>query len=101
MNIGMLWFDNDPKSELSKKIERAAVYYQNKYGKTPTVCFVHPSMIPDAAGEAVDGAPPQTRIKSAGVEVRSTRSVLPNHFWIGINGTNGNGAQVSASPADS
>jgi len=82
MQIGMLWFDNDPKAELVTKIERAASYYRNKYGRSPTLCFVHPSMIPPAAGESPVAAP----LRTAGVEVRSARSVLPNHFWIGING---------------
>lgn len=72
MNIGMLWFDNDTKSELSSKIQRAATYYQQKYGKTPNVCFVHPSMIP---------ANTQPKLN---LELRTTRSVLPNHFWLGI-----------------
>ncbi len=73
MNIGMLWFDNDPKADLKVKVERAANYYQTKYGQSPNLCFVHPSMIPSEAG------------KAGPVEIRPNRSVLPNHFWIGIN----------------
>jgi hypothetical protein len=72
MNIGMLWFDNDPKAELGFKIRRAADYYRSKYGKTPDLCFVHPSLLVDCK--------PQT----GKIEVRSSRSVLPDHFWIGI-----------------
>ena len=75
MNIGMLWFDNDPKADLAVKISRAATYYQNKYGSIPNLCFVHPSMV---KGEAS---------KTAGLEVRASRSVLPNHFWLGVNAT--------------
>jgi hypothetical protein len=74
MNIGMLWFDNDQKSELAVKISRAASYYQSKYGKKPNLCFVHPSMLP------------HDQPKPNGIEIRTTRSVLPNHFWIGVNG---------------
>jgi hypothetical protein len=81
MKIGMLWFDNDPKVELVAKVEKAAAYYRAKYGCSPTLCFVHPSMIPPANAELA-AAP----LRTGGVEVRSTRSVLPNHFWIGING---------------
>jgi hypothetical protein len=84
MNVGMLWFDNDPKSELTLKVERAAIYYRNKYGQTPTVCFVHPSMLAINSSESVDAA----KIKAAGVEVRPASTVLPNHFWIGVNGVN-------------
>lgn len=72
MNVGMLWFDNDTKSEIKTKIKRAAVYYQKKYGQTPNLCYVHPSMVSEE---------PQ---KSDGIEVRTTRSVLPHHFWIGV-----------------
>ncbi len=72
MNIGMLWFDNDPKADLSNKIERAADYYRRKYGRLPDLCFVHPSML---------GSSPARPSK---IEIRSSRSILPNHFWIGI-----------------
>jgi hypothetical protein len=73
MKTGMLWFDNDPKTDLIGKIDRAARYYQTKYGCRPDLCFVHPSML---ASE---------KIKAAGVEVRPNRQVLPNHLWIGVN----------------
>lgn len=84
MNVGMLWFDNDPKSELTLKVERAATYYLNKYGKSPTVCFVHPSMLGAKVSESEDAA----EIKAGGIEVRPASTVLPNHFWIGVNGVN-------------
>ena len=75
MKIGMLWFDNDPHTTLAAKVEKAAAYYITKYGRIPTVCFVHPSMLP---------TPPQ----DVGMEVRPTKSVLPNHFWLGVNAAN-------------
>ena len=96
MNIGMLWFDNDPKTGLDKKIERAAAYYRTKYGRTPTLCFVHPSMMPGRNGGSRDGRnaePVPKNIEApenyiaGGVEVRGNRSVLPNHLWIGVNGS--------------
>lgn len=80
MNIGMLWFDNDPKAGLGVKLERAASYYRQKYGQPPTLCFVHPSMLPPAA--VVE--PEKPALVEAGIEVRSNRSVLPNHFWLGV-----------------
>lgn len=79
MNIGMLWFDNDPKAEIGIKIERAATYYRSKYGKAPNLCFVHPTML---GGEPAEK--PTSMAKDGGIEVRPSRSVLPNHFWIGI-----------------
>jgi hypothetical protein len=82
--IGMLWFDNDPKTELTIKIERAVAYYHNKYGRPPTVCFVHPSMLAATTNQKEENL----TLRAAGVEIRSTRTVLPNHFWIGVNGVN-------------
>jgi hypothetical protein len=70
--VGMLWFDNDPKADLPTKVKRAVDYYVRKYAGTPTICYVHPSLIP-------------TGLTHAGnLEVRANRSVLPNHFWLCI-----------------
>ncbi len=70
MNAGMLWFDNDPKTPLAAKIHQAAEYYRRKHGRTPDLCLVNPG----AAGDAyVDG-----------ITVRSLRSILPGHLWIGV-----------------
>jgi hypothetical protein len=81
MNIGMLWFDNDPKTEIEAKIARAASYYRNKYGKAPNLCFVHPTMLGITLSPNGNGA-----IRSGPVEVRISPSIRPNHFWIGVDG---------------
>jgi hypothetical protein len=88
MEIGMLWFDNDKKSDYEAKIERAATYYRDKYGKAPNLCFVHPCMIPENGNPTsdkfnLDTEPPS--LQSQGVEIRTSKTMLPNHFWIGIN----------------
>ena len=49
MNVGMLWFDNDPRTALTAKVARAADYYRQKYGLVPDLCLVHPSMLSGAA----------------------------------------------------
>lgn len=72
MHAGMLWFDNDPKTALTVKIEKAANYYRQKYGRNPDLCLVHPSML----GE---NAPRNNKIV-----IRPYRSIMPDHIWIGI-----------------
>lgn len=72
MREGMLWFDNDERRSLNDKIERAAQYYQSKYGTRPTLCFVYPTMLLSGPATLED------------IEVRATNSVLPNHFWLGV-----------------
>ena len=93
MNIGMLWFDNDKNETINEKIKRAANYYKKKYGKSPTLCFVHPSMLPTIAymkNNVIDTKPDDQKKKkpyfAGNIEVKLNQSVLPNHFWIGING---------------
>ena len=71
MNKGMLWFDNSPKKGLAQKIAEAVQYYRTKYGHTPNLCMVNPSM----QGETVE---------LDGVMVKSYRPVLPGYLWIGI-----------------
>lgn len=70
MNIGMLWFDNDPKTSFAQKVNKATAYYLNKYGKSPNMVFVsiHQQNIENVAG----------------VTIKQTRSVLPGHFWVGL-----------------
>lgn len=80
MNVGMLWFDNDNKSDLPTKVNRAATYYHGKYGVHPNLCFVHPSM----ANKISPEKPEPGSIRTGDIEVRLTKSVLPHHFWIGV-----------------
>lgn len=72
MSTGMLWFDNDPKSDLLAKIQRAMDYYQKKYGQKPDLCYVNPA--------AVTEKPP----KGAGIDVQTNQMILPNHLWLGV-----------------
>ncbi len=73
MNVGMLWFDNDKGADLDAKVKRAADYYSKKYGKAPNLCFVNPGMVVKS-GQMV----------AESVELRTSQSLLPNHFWMGV-----------------
>ncbi|MGD8555712.1 MAG: hypothetical protein PVJ32_09765 [Anaerolineales bacterium] len=73
MQVGMLWFDSDQRKDLRVKIERAAGYYHHKYGEAANVCFAHPSTL---------GNQPPGNV--AGLQLRPSGLVLPNHFWLGV-----------------
>lgn len=78
MKSGMLWFDNDPKRPLTEKVERAAARFVEKYGQPANLCYANP-----ATAEA------QT---IGAITVKQARSILPNHFWLGVSETNGGDA---------
>lgn len=77
MHTGMLWFDNS-QSSLNVKIQKAVDYYHKKYGQTPDLCLVHPSMLEKD----------QTKLEVNKLTVRPYRPVLPGHIWIGIEDKN-------------
>ncbi len=73
MHTGLLWFDNDPRTTLSVKIQKAMEYYIRRFGRNPNLCLVHPSML-DVN---------QIQLELGKLVVRAYRSVSPGHFWIG------------------
>jgi len=73
MNVGMLWFDNDPRTALKIKVARAADYYRKKYGRIPDLCLVHPTMLIE----------PHPDLELDKMAVRTNRAILPGHLWIG------------------
>ena len=96
MNVGMLWFDNDPRTALMVKVERAADYYRHKYGQVPDLCLVHPSMLAEPLLTCASTTPSCVRCRAGAgkagkkfaVTVRPNRLVLPGHLWIGIEDKN-------------
>lgn len=72
MNYGMLWFDNDPKTDLTDKVKRAAAYYREKYGQAPNLCLVNPGMVKEEESSSDE------------VEVKTSPAILPHHLWIGF-----------------
>jgi hypothetical protein len=83
MEIGMLWFDESDRS-LKDRVQEAAGFYAEKYGQSPTLCMVHPSMVNGEGNEIGE------------IQLRKARSVMPNHFWVGIDEkANGKGRSAS------
>ncbi|HUI89601.1 MAG TPA: hypothetical protein VLX61_12865 [Anaerolineales bacterium] len=80
MHVGMLWFDDSPGTSLKNKIEKAVVYYRQKYRREPNLCLIHPTMI-----ERNNSKAETMGLDSiAGLTVRPYRPVLPGHLWIGV-----------------
>ena len=74
MHIGMLWFDNDPRTTLSVKIQKAMEYYSKKFGRVPDLCLVHPSMLESG----------QKQFELGKLIIRPYRPVMPGHLCIGV-----------------
>jgi len=74
MHTGILWFDNDPRTTLSVKIQKAMDYYSKKFNRTPDICLVHPSMLDSG----------QKQFELGKLTVRPYRPVMPGHLWIGV-----------------
>lgn len=73
MHTGIRWFDNS-KEPLTVKIQRAAEYYEKKFGRKPDLVLVHPSMLESN----------QRQLEVNKLTVRPYRPVLPGDIWIGI-----------------
>ncbi|CAG1015070.1 hypothetical protein ANAEL_05161 [Anaerolineales bacterium] len=78
MHTGMLWFDNDPRTTLNVKIQKAMDYYSKKFGRTPDICLVHPSMLDNG----------KRQVELGNLTIRPYRPVMPGHFWIGVEDQN-------------
>ena len=86
MDIGMLWYDDDAKRQLDEKVARAVEYYRAKYGVAPTECYLNPGML--------DANQPATI--TAGVRLKPNRTVIKNHFWLGVGEAPPSAAKPSA-----
>lgn len=81
MHTGMLWFDGS-QTALTVKLMKAVEYYFKKYGRTPDLCLLHPSMLDGQNVEEMKLDETHT------LTIRPYRPVLPGHIWIGIEDKN-------------
>ena len=82
MEVGLLWYDGDPKRPLEEKVGQAAERYRQKYGRWPNTCYVHPEIVGKQDGGGLKLA---CRPKSAKATIRvlPAPNVLVHHFWVG------------------
>ncbi len=76
MQVGLLWFDNDPGRGVNAKIQDAAQRYREKFGVAPDTCYVNCGVLGGQGGADL----------SAGLRLRvvPVSNILPHHFWVGM-----------------
>jgi len=81
MDVGLLWYDADPKRRLEDKIGRAAQRYREKYGRWPNTCYVHRQAVDGRNGER----PRACRLPNsrAVIQIISAPNILQHHLWLG------------------
>jgi hypothetical protein len=72
MEVGELFYIENPSLNLEERVLWAAKRYQKKFGQQPTLCMLHPSLLKGG----------QKRLGRLRLEAK--KSVLPNYLWIGI-----------------
>lgn len=79
MSFGMLWFDAD-KVSLEQRLEKAAAYFERKYGARPGGAILPPGSLSEETAQV------------AGLTCSQSRMVHKNHIWLtvegGANGSN-------------
>lgn len=76
MIVGMLWYDDSEHRDLAAKIQRAARTYEKRYGQRPSVVWINPALVGPGGLPTLEG-----------MEIRTTDSVLTNHFCLGSGST--------------
>ena len=82
MDIGLLWYDSDPKRALEDKIGPAVERYREKFGRWPNTCYVHSEVVEGKAGEE-SAVACRLNKPEAMIRVVSAPNVLLHHFWLG------------------
>ncbi len=76
MEIGLLWFDDNKDKSLEAKVSEAVAAYCAKprfAGKTPNICYVHPSTLPEGQ-----------EMRLNGVRIVAAAAIAPYHFFVGV-----------------
>lgn len=89
ISLGLLWFDDDPRRPVTRKIADALERYRDRVGYEPTVCQLHPQQ-----EGALHVAVPTPRARRAPIEatvelpptlkLEPDEHISPNYFMVGI-----------------
>jgi hypothetical protein len=71
VDTGLLWYDGS-KADFATKVLEAKERYEEKFGRKPNCCYVHPECLPEKG------------LPANGIKVVASPTVLPNHFWVGV-----------------
>lgn len=72
MEVGELFYIEDPSLNLEERVLWAADRYQKRFGQQPTLCLIHPSLLKKG----------QKRFGRLRLEAK--KSVLPTYLWMGV-----------------
>ena len=76
MDVGMLWYDNDPKRTLRERVIGGIEAYYAKFQEWPNMCYV-------SAKQWSQEMEFDLTYRGAEVSVITAPNVLIGHFWIG------------------
>lgn len=69
-NSGVMWFENNSKVDLTKRVQAGAARHVEKFGVQPNVCLVNPKT--ELPAEAVID----------GIRLRKDQYVLPDNYLL-------------------
>lgn len=70
-----MYSDSSDQMTVVEKIRKYSSFYEKKYGISPDLCHLHPSLF--------DGIEKEER-DNLGVELVADDLILRNNFWIGV-----------------
>lgn len=79
MQVGLLWFDNDPRRAVAAKALDAARRYREKFGVMPDTCYVNSAAL---GGREMTVPLPAT--DKAVLRLRPAADICPHHFLVGV-----------------
>ena len=82
MEVGLLWYDDDPRRALEDKVGRAAQRYREKYGHWPNTCYVHPGAVSEQTGQDLQVMLRSDKPRST-IRLVSAPYILLHHYWLG------------------